>query len=171
MPPEPIGPHAVAGLPTRPFRGHVYRIVPRYLQDRVLNAEGSRLYGGRYNPKGEFGALYCGETPAICSAETRKATRGRALGPFILAEIHIEVHRVLDLTDPDILHALRIRREDLATPDWGLTQELGRLAHAAGLEGLLVPSAAVPGKNLILFLDHLDPASALQLVTTEPVEP
>jgi RES domain-containing protein len=157
-------------LPTRSVRRRFYRIVPRRLQDRILDAEGRRLYGGRYNPKGEFAALYCGETPAIGAAEVRKATRGWALGLLVLATIEVQLHRVLDLTDHTILHALHLRPQDLVAPDWGLTQELGRLAHAARLEGLLVPSGAAPGVNLVLFTDRLDPASALHLVTTEPTE-
>lgn len=55
-------------------------------------------------------------------------------------------------------------------PDWTLTQELGRLAREAGFEALLVPSAATPGTNLVLFPDRLDPASSVHLLAVEPFE-
>ena len=48
-----------------------------------------------------------------------------------------------------------------STADTGpesITQAIGRIAHSEGLQGLLVPSAAVPGeKNLVVFPDLLPP--------------
>lgn len=170
MSPELPGSEALAGLPTRALRGQFYRIVPRHLRDRALRTEGSELYGGRYNPKGTFGALYCGETPVVCGAEVRKATAGRRLGPFVLATVRVDLQRVLDLTDHAVLQRLGLRPDDLVGSDWGPTQELGRRAREAGFEALLVPSAAAPGANLVLFLDHLDPISSLELLAVEPTE-
>lgn len=168
MPPTPIPPDALAALPARSLRGRFYRIVARHLRDRVLSIEGSERYGGRYNPKGAFGALYCGESPTVSSAEVRKAAPGRKLGPFDLATLVVELHRVLDLTEQDILEQLSLRSEDLVSADWTRMQELGRLARKAGFEALLVPSAAGPGRNLVVFLDRLDPASSVLLVAVEP---
>ena len=170
MPLAPIGQEALAGLPARPLRGQFYRIVAQHLQDRVLSTKGSELYGGRYNPKGAFGALYCGETPAVCSAEIRKATAGRTLNPLVLASVRVELQRVLDLTDHAILQRLGLQPEDLVAPNLTKTQELGRLAREAGFEALLVPSAAATGKNLVIFLDHLDPASSVHLLSVEPAK-
>lgn len=104
MPPVPLGPEVLAALSARPLRGQVYRLVAQPFRDRVLSPEGSERYGGRYNPKGAFGALYCGETPAVCVAEVRKATAGRKLGPFVLASVTVTLQRVLDLTEPAVLH-------------------------------------------------------------------
>ena len=126
MSPQQRGPEGVAGLPARPLRGRFYRIVARHLRDRVLSPEGSERHGGRYNPKGAYGALYCGETLAVCRAEVRKATAGRTLGPFVLASVRVNLRRVLDLTDHALLDLLDVRPEDLLGPDWAPTQELGR---------------------------------------------
>lgn len=104
-------------------------MVPRYRRDRALSTEGSELYGGRYNPKAGFGPLYCGERPAVCLAEVRRATAGRTLGPFVLASVKVELQRVLDLTDLSILERLGLSPEELVAPDWALTQELGHLAR------------------------------------------
>jgi len=170
MPPEPTRPEGVAGLPGRQLRGQFYRLVPQHLQDRALSPEGSGLYGGRYNPKRAFEALYCGEGPAVCWAEVRKTTGGRRLGPFVLASVMVKLQRVLDLTDHAVLQRLGLRPEDLVASDWAHTQELGRLARQAGFEALLVPSAAPPGRNLVLFPDRLNPASSVHLVSVEPAE-
>lgn len=170
MSPELPGPEAVVGLPTRALWGQFYRMVPRHLRDRAVSTEGSELYGGRYNQKSAFGALYCGDTPALCRAEVRKATAGRRLGPFMLATIRVELRRVLDLTDHAVLVRLGLRPDDLVGPNWAPTQELGRRAREAGFEALLVPSAAAPGANLVLFPDRLGPASAIELLAVEPAE-
>jgi RES domain-containing protein len=144
--------------------------VAQQLQDRVISTKGSELHGGRYNPKGAFGALYCGETPAVCSAEIRKVTAGRILNPLVLASVRVELQRVLDLTDHAILQRLGLRPEDLVLPNWAETQELGRLARAAGFEALLAPSAAATGRNLVIFPDHLEPGSSVRLLGVEPVK-
>ena len=100
----------------------------------------------------------------------RKAVAGRVLGLSVLASVRVELHKVLDLTDPATLELLGIRREELVSPDWRLTQELGRKIREAGFEAALVPSAATSGTNLALFLDRLQPASSVQLSDLEPIE-
>jgi RES domain-containing protein len=170
MSPAPIRTKDLAGLPARPLQGQFYRIVPHYHRERILNTEGSERYGGRYNRKGTFGALYCGETPAVCAAEVHKLAAGRKLGPFLLASVAVNLQRVLDLTDQTILLQLGLQSENLVAPDWGQTQELGRLAREAGFEALLVPSAAAPRTNLVLFPDRLDSTSSVNLLAVEPTE-
>lgn len=170
MPPLPIGPEALTGLPARRLRRQFFRMVPHYHRDRALSAEGSERYGGRYNHKATFGALYCGETPTVCAAEVRKLSAGRTLGRFVLASVTVELQRVLDLTDQAVLQRLGLQPKDLVTPDWDQTQDLGRLAREAGFEALLVPSAAAPGTNLVVFPDQLDPASSVNLIAVEPTE-
>lgn len=170
MHPTPITPEALAGLPAGPVRGQFYRIVSRHLRARILSPEGSERYGGRYNPKDVFGALYLGESPAVCAAELRKTAAGRTLGSLVLATVAIKLHRVFDLTDQGVLERLALRGEDLVASDWSFTQELGTLTREAGFEALLVPSAAGPGSNLVLFLDRLDRASSVLLVAVEPAQ-
>jgi RES domain-containing protein len=144
--------------------------VSRHLRARALSTEGSERYGGRYNPKGVFGALYLGESPAVCAAELRKAAAGRTIGSLVLATVAIRLHRVFDLTDRGVLERLALPTEDLVTPDWSFTQELGRLTREVGFEALRVPSAAGPGSNLVLFLDRLDRASSVLLIAIEPTQ-
>ena len=46
----------------QPARGSSFRAVPLRYQSAPLGGVGSRLVGGRYNPKGAFEALYTAET-------------------------------------------------------------------------------------------------------------
>lgn len=124
--------------------------------------QGSLRHGGRYNPLGAFGALYCGESRAVCAAEIRKRAGGQRVSPYRLVRIRVALHRVLDLTDPATLAALDLRLEDLVGDDWQRTQRLGAEARAAGFEGLLVPSAAGAGHNLVIFPDRLDARSRVR---------
>lgn len=111
---------------------------------------------------GAFGAVYCGESRAVCVAEIRRRAAGQPVSPHRLARIQVELHRVLGLTDPATLAALDLRPEDLVGDDWQPTQRLGAQARAAEFEGLLVPSAAGPGDNLVIFADRLDARSRVR---------
>ena len=49
------------------FMGYGYRIVRQEYDP--LSIEGSLKYGGRYNVKEKFGALYMGNSQSVCEAE------------------------------------------------------------------------------------------------------
>jgi RES domain-containing protein len=100
----------------------------------------------------------------VCAAEIRRRAAGHPVAPYRLARLRVALHRVLDLTDPATLAALRLRPEDLLRDDWQPTQRLAAQARAARFEGLLAPSAAGPGRILIVFQDCLDPRSRIRLV-------
>jgi len=61
----------------------------------------------------------------------------------------------------------------MVTEDWigaqnanqeSLTQAIGRAAHAAGLEAVLVPSSAFKtGKNLVWFPENLEQGSTVNI--------
>ncbi len=158
----------LSALPARSVRGAFFRaILPSFARD-PLSVQGSLRHGGRYNPSGIFGALYCGESPEVCATEIRKRAAGQPVSPYRLARIRVQLHRVLDLTDPETLTALGLRPEDLIEDDWQRTQRLAALARAAGFEGLLVPAAAGPGRNLVIFPDRLDPRSRVRAVGSRP---
>lgn len=150
------------------MRGTFYRALLAAFGMEPLSVEGSLRHGGRYNPLGGFGAIYCGENPAVCAAEIHRRAQRHPVRRYRLARIHIDLHRVLDLTDPATLAALGLRAEDLVTDTWEPTQRLGAAARAAGFEGLLVPSAAGPGRNLVIFPDRLDARSRIRSLGTRP---
>lgn len=159
---SPPDPEALRALRGRAIRGVFFRAVPAAFAREPLSVRGSLRHGGRYNPMGAFGAVYCGESRAVCVAEIRKRAAGQPVSPHRLARIRVALHRVLNLTDPATLAALDLRPEDLVGDDWQRTQRLGAQARAAGFEGLLVPSAAGTGHNLVIFPDCLDARSRVR---------
>ena len=76
----------------------------------------------------------------------RSAARNLAyLQNNILSELEVDLARVLDLADPA---ALGWTQADLTGTDQQACQELAAVAVAGGHDGLLVPSAALPGLDL-----------------------
>jgi RES domain-containing protein len=158
----------LSGLPGLSVCRTFYRAYLGAFAVEPLSVEGSLRHGGRYNPLGAFGAIYCGENPAVCAAEIRRRAQRHPVPRYRLARIQIDLHRVLDLTDPATLAALGLRAEDLVTDNWEPTQRLGAAARAAGFEGLLVPSAAGPGRNLVIFPGRLDARSRIRSLGSRP---
>ncbi len=156
-----------ADLPRREFSGIVRRVV-RAGRD-PLSTEGSRKTGGRYNPPGDFGALYAALESETAAAEVARGLRLRGVDPAGFAaddwweyEIELRAAAILDLTDSDTLARLGLSQDALTAADAALTREMGAKAHRAGYAGLLVPSAARLGRtNLVIFLDRLDETPAV----------
>lgn len=59
--------------------------------------------------------------------------------------------------------------DDLCTDDWQVTRVLADQIRDAGFDGSLVPSAAGPYKNLMLFLDRFPDQSSVELVDVRPM--
>src|SRR3989337_1598884 len=131
---------AMASLRPRRVEGVWHRFVAELHKDDADTDQGAREQGGRYNPRREFGALYLSESPAACRAEMQRRPGVRAR--YWHARIKGRVAKALDLTDPSMRDKLSIAEEDLASDDWNFTQDVGRAARRAGLDALVVPSAA-----------------------------
>jgi RES domain-containing protein len=136
-----------------PLRGRFWRAVA--LGQDVLDTSGNRASGGRYNPPGEFGALYCSDSRELCLRE--EATHGE--GTVHVMPIEVSLELVLDLADPRLCRALDVAHAELVAEDHRTTRELGRIAREAGFEALLAPAAGGPGRNLVVFLNRLAPGS------------
>lgn len=88
--------------------------------------------------------------------------------PYVMVAVAIQVTEILDITDATVRRTLRLSRKRLTQEPWedvqnqgneAITQALGRLVRAAGIKGLLAPSAACPGgTNLVIFPDNLLPS-------------
>jgi len=119
------------------IEGRFFRLVPEKYQAEALSIAGSLQYGGRYNPPREFGALYLGEDEGVCWAEIRRRAGSPEFlrEPRVLAEVEVELERVLDLADEEVLRELGIEEDDLLkatgdeVEDYHLTRELARLAR------------------------------------------
>ncbi|MCJ7570002.1 MAG: hypothetical protein MUO58_21030 [Anaerolineales bacterium] len=95
--------------------------------------------------------------------------RPRTPPDYVIGEINVNVHKICDLTDPILLDQLGLEIDDLCTDDWELTRILGNLIRDSNFEGALVPSAAGPYKNIVLFLDRFSSPSSLELIDVRPL--
>jgi len=139
-------------------------------RDALASDQGAYLAGGRYNAPETFGALYLGESPETCRAEL--ARQGRpARARFVLGAFRVTLSKVCDLTDPAVLRALGVARDDLVRDDWTMTQALGALIREAGFEAALVPSVAGPHVNLVIFADRLGGESEVRVEHIQDAEP
>lgn len=81
-----------------------------------------------------------------------------------MASIQLRLTRVVDLTNRRSLKRTGIRQEELISPTYAIPQEVGLRAWEAGIEALLVPSAAVSTDgNLVVFPDNQHLRWAVQL--------
>lgn len=124
------------------------------------SGEGARINGGRFNPSGSFPTLYLCETRSCVVAElTRQGSRHvvgvEGLLPRVLYRYELELHRVVDLTDPDTRSRIGITTDELVTDDWTVCQQLGTEAHALGDQGMRTYSATGVDTVLVVFPELL----------------
>jgi len=124
------------------------------------------MLGGRYNPPYQFGAIYCGLSEATCWAEIDKKLEGPVRRKsFTVVALRINIQKVLNLSDPDLLSKLKIKRDQLTHPtDHTLTRLLAHTARALGFEAVLAPSSTGAGEILAIFSDCLIPPSKIAVV-------
>jgi RES domain-containing protein len=168
---------AVAAAVPRTFQGTVWRTHWRAVQP--IDWSLSLRTSGRYHrgldlfPAAEaFAALYTSLAPEIAIWEMvrRSAAQNLAfLENNILSELTAVLRRALDLSDPA---SLGLAPAALTARDPRPCQAIAAAALARGYEGLLVPSAALPGLNLVLLPANLPNPLPVQVVrqTELPIE-
>lgn len=100
----------------------------------------------------------------------RSAARNLAyLQNNVLSELEVHLSRILDVSDPS---AVGLTQADLTGPDHQPCQEPAEAASARGYQGLLVPSAALPGLNLVILPHNLPEPLPIRLFrsTELPIE-
>lgn len=100
--------------------------------------------------------------------------------PRTFVAVDARLQSVLDMRDGRVRQRLQIAESQVLELDWrkesrrGLapvTHRLGRAAHAAGLEGLIVPSTADLGQfNLLVFPDLLGSDSRFKVVNADQLK-
>lgn len=164
---------AVAAASTRSFRGTVWRVHWRAVAPTDWSL--SLRTSGRYHrgldlfpPDQAFPALYTSLAPEIAIWEMVRRSAARNLAYLqnnVLSEFEVDLSRILDISDPA---AAGLTAADLTGPDHQPCQELAAAAMARGYEGLLVPSAALPGLNLVVLPRNLpEPPPIRVLRSTE----
>ncbi|MGH7266479.1 MAG: RES family NAD+ phosphorylase [Candidatus Rokuibacteriota bacterium] len=119
---------------------------------------------GRFNRVGEGVTTYLSLAEETAAREVARRWGAVAANraAYVTVTVPVRLRRVVDLTEADVAAALGVTRETLTGGDLGPGQALAARLRAAGVEGLLTWSAADPdGTNLVVFLDRLDPASAV----------
>lgn len=165
------------------FSDICYRCVEPQYSSEVVCGIGSRLHGGRWNPKGSFACVYLSDSPEaalqefLARARRMKLPDHRAL-PMQMLGIRVKVANLLDLTDRKIdsvikpilvtekIHwrAMQVKRE-------AVSQAIGRALHRICFSGLIAPSQAFAGaKTIVIFPDKMQPTEILKPLAAKTVK-
>lgn len=114
---------------------------------------------GRYHRQGEPGVWYASSQEQAAWAEFFRHFVDDGIDPFELrrrvGRVSVDLD-VLDLTNPAVREHLAIDENDLLTDNYTITQELAAAARDAGFDGVLAPSAGLPGRqSLAVFASVL----------------
>src|SRR5579863_2125385 len=144
--------------------GPYYRVVAPEWIDPGDTAY-SKQRGGRWNPAGEFGALYLNATIQVAAANARGQHSGRAIKLFDLlpdarpelVTFEVPMVDVLDACTPEGIATLGFAENFPYGVTWPACQAIGREAHANALAGVAAQSnaeaaeTASVGEELALF--------------------
>ena len=128
----------------------VYRIIREKFRDQALSAEGSRLYGARWNPKG-IGILYTTSTPELGLVETLAHAPGiryEDLPTYWLTSIEIpdDIRYYQRDEMPLFWQDKNYERTQLWLNDWLIKPDILAIA---------LPSVIVPfSQNILLHPKH-----------------
>jgi len=171
-----VGPHLESWV------GSIYRSAPpKWSAGRdMLTGAGSMKSGARFNAAGSFVAVYGSTSPELAMIESLAFQRRAGLPvekalPLVFKAISVNVERMLNLTDPDVLAGIGVRADRLRAESWwlarmrgeeSLTQALGRAAHKCGVQGLVFDSAHTRdhGHNVVLLPDNIHLPSRLRVL-------
>lgn len=142
-------------------------------QRHILDLLDPAPYPGRYHRQSDPGTWYSSLTEHGAWAEHIRHHPAGGVSPM---EVRRRIGRaravdlvVLDLTDAKVRKQLGTRKQHLIGKDWTTCQRLASLARAAGLDGILAPSAALPGQtNLVVFASALAKLTAGSSRITHP---
>lgn len=160
---------ALESLTPEPFDDDVWRII-RNGRDPLQGYPA----GARWDPPGVFDVLYTALDPDGAHAEVFFHLNRAPVFPsrtvYLLHTIRAHTHKTLRLADMNPLAALKVDTGRYSELDYTRTQAIGDAAHFLGFDGLIVPSARSESRNLILFMDRLDPNDPVVVTKSEPVD-
>jgi RES domain-containing protein len=143
------------------YRAATYEWASEY---NFIDGVGSLKYGARWNPPGLFKAVYLSCAPETALAEGLARNRRHGLPdseglPLVVIGVRVKPLRLLDLSSADVKQRIGVSDNELLIAPYDesrieiVPQAIGRLAHAEGYEGLLVPSGVrLDARNLVVFL-------------------
>ena len=145
----------------------VYRVVPAACVVGKVSFEHLFTSGqkNRFNLAGAH-ALYASETEALALTEFKAnyADLGVDCPDYLCFRIHINLARVLDLTDPKTAGLLKLQPKSLLS-DWKnalrptVTQQLGTLIDSGvgNFSGVRFQSARAAGANIVIYRQRVNP--------------
>jgi RES domain-containing protein len=126
--------------------------VPRWAH-LPLSGEGASRFGGRWNPAGEP-TIYAARELSTAWAEYNQ---GFVQHPALIARLILTDARLADLTDPDVVAALRVD-PDIHNCEWRAALDEGQVPATyrlrekllvAGFDGVIYPSFMSPGGSCV----------------------
>jgi RES domain-containing protein len=165
------------------FSGPTYRsCTPSYATETdLVTGEGSKLHGARWNPKG-IAVVYAADSPETAMAESLAHFRYfgipvQSAMPRVFVAIELKLKCVVDLRESNVRQRLHVSNDTMITIDWRkevkagvlpITQAIGQAAFAAGVEGIIVPSAAQSdGFNVLVFPANLKKGSKILVLNAD----
>lgn len=133
-----------------------YRVVSKKHKNEILDVQGSYMFGGRYNPTQEFGALYLGETLEVSKREKEiQAKDKKYLEEMVGGEIEVFIKKIINLCKKENLKKLSITEEELVKPQknggYILTWNIARMCYNSEIKAILAPSRTSKGAILVIF--------------------
>jgi RES domain-containing protein len=151
-----------------------------------LSGAGAATFGGRWNSRG-IEAAYASLSIQTATNEAyqnilKHGFPAASIRPRVFAGARVRLHALLDLTDVAIRRRLGFTLAELLDEDWlgiqeegdeSWTQAVGRGAHSAGFEGLIVPSSQdrPDGVNVVIFPDRLRRNSKIVILGEDELPP
>ena len=151
------------------WNGDAYRVVAvsRANESNLLSGEGSRIWGGRWNPPDTPPTCYFALDYATAMEEALAQNRKQGLPdaralPLVTTATSLTLRRTLNLAEKQVSDILGVSIERMIVEphdDPGsesISQAIGRIAWAVCYQALLVPSAAKrSSRNLVVFPNKL----------------
>lgn len=163
------------------WSGIVYRstTLKHARSEQLTDGKGALTHAGRWNPPEKFRAVYFSLTPEASLAEVFQTANhygipSTSFRPRVIAGVQVQLKKIVDLRPDAKAISSVCSLKELLGEDWRnatdqgrmtLSQTLGSLLHASGIEGFLIPSAIGKGSdNLIIFNDNLHTDSHLEVL-------
>jgi RES domain-containing protein len=154
-----ITPQVIASLPRISYRGYAFRHMSPHFDPR--SGEGAKKQGGRFNSPGSFATLYLAPTLVTVAAELFRLGELHFVGaegllPRDVYMYSLDLHDVIDLTDPKNEKVLGLDRTRLTDNSRSATQSIGNSAFGLGAQAVVSYSAAYrEGIIIAVFPENL----------------
>lgn len=163
------------------FRSTVFRFInPGYSTTaKQFEGKGVQYVDGRWMLQSNTLVTYTSTRPETALAEALASNRyynlpDKKSAPLLFVTAEVKLRNVVDLRDGDVRRRLKLSSDTILLTDWrkrngqhheAVTQAWGWAFLAAGVEGILCPSAAhFGGENVIVFPGNLNDRSKIKVL-------